>query len=116
MEYKKGTGTILAIDFDGTIVEHDYPRIGAFMPGAIETILDLEKAGYTLILWTCRESHDQLAAWELCRNAGLTFRSVNHNTKEDEWAGSRKIYANHYIDDRNIGGFIGWDKVREILL
>ena len=108
--------TILAVDFDGTVVPHDFPNIGDPLDGAIQTLKDLKNAGYTLIMWTCRESHYLVDAINCCRAQGIEFRSINHNTNEDEWAGSRKIYADVYIDDKNVGGFIGWDKIRKILL
>ena len=43
---------IIAVDFDGTIVEHKYPKIGKELPFAIETLLDLKADGHQLILWT----------------------------------------------------------------
>ena len=45
---------IIAVDFDGTIVEHEYPAIGKPIPFAIETLLHLQKDGHRLILWTVR--------------------------------------------------------------
>ena len=107
---------ILAIDFDGTCCEFAYPDIGKPMPGCFETLKDLQTAGYTLILWTCRESKQLEEAIAFCRDNGIEFDSINHNRIEHGYSGSRKVFANWYIDDRSIGGFAGWDKVREILL
>jgi trehalose-6-phosphatase len=112
----KGKGKTLAVDFDGTIVEHAYPEIGKVQPRAIETLKELQQAGYRLILWTCREGQCLLNAMNFCALHGVLFDSYNANTKEDEWAGSRKIYADVYIDDRMIGGFPGWDKIKAELL
>lgn len=113
---KPAKESIIAVDFDGTVVPHDFPNIGDPLDGAIQTLKDLKAAGYTLIMWTCRESHYLVDAIHFCRAQGIEFRSINHNTNEDEWAGSRKIYADVYIDDKSVGGFIGWDKIRKVLL
>ena len=42
------------LDFDGTVVEHEYPKIGRFNPGALETVKDLMKKGHLVILNTMR--------------------------------------------------------------
>jgi ribonucleotide monophosphatase NagD (HAD superfamily) len=44
----------IAIDFDGTIVQHEYPIIGEPVPYAIESIKGLKKQGHSLILYTMR--------------------------------------------------------------
>lgn len=104
---------IIAIDFDGTIVEHKYPDIGPEMLFAFATIRELQKRGHTLILWTYRHGEYVDAAVNYCLENGLEFYAVNENypgeTKEE--MGSRKIYADVYIDDRNLGGFPGWTNV-----
>ena len=46
---------VIAVDFDGTIVEHRYPAIGKELPFAIETLQKLASEGHRLILWTVRE-------------------------------------------------------------
>jgi hypothetical protein len=109
---------LISVDFDGTIVEHEYPKIGKTMPGAFETMKALQAAGHKLILNTCREDYDEgrylTDAVEFCRANGIEFRSVNCNHPEDRFVkeGCRKVYADVYIDDRNFGGFPGWDSVR----
>ena len=45
---------IIAVDFDGTIVEHRYPKIGKEIPFAIQTLRTLIKEGHQLILWSVR--------------------------------------------------------------
>ena len=92
------------------------------MPGAFETMKALQDAGHHLILNTCREDESRRAylteAVEYCRKNGVEFRSVNENHPDDEFRdkGGRKVYANYYIDDRNFGGFPGWDVIRKALL
>ncbi len=108
----------IAVDFDGTIVEHKYPKIGKPMPFAIETLIELQKQGYELILWTYRAGKYLDEAVEFCKEKGLEFYAINKNTPGevlDETTTSRKIYADLYIDDRNIGGFPGWSYIWKLL-
>tara|TARA_Y100000034_G_scaffold104648_1_gene131366 strand:- start:22910 stop:23272 length:363 start_codon:yes stop_codon:yes gene_type:complete len=113
---------LISIDFDGTIVVHDFPRIGEPMPHAFEVMKELQEAGFKLILNTCREDHGKkkylTEAVEFCKKHGVEFRSVNETRLEDEFRpeGGRKVYAKVYIDDRNLGGFPGWLEVKKILL
>lgn len=104
------SGKIIAIDFDGTIVEHRYPAIGPEMLFAIDTIKELQKKGHRIILWTYRAGPYLEDAVEYCRKNGLEFYAVNANFPGETLLemGSRKIYADIYIDDRNLGGFPGW--------
>ena len=55
----------IAVDFDGTIVEHRYPKIGVEKPFAIETLKMLIRDRHQLILWTVREGRllDEAIAW-----------------------------------------------------
>ena len=109
---------IIAVDFDGTIVEHKYPKIGKTKLFAFETLIELQKQGHQLILWTYRSGKELDEAVEFCKNNGIEFYAVNKNYPEElfkEESISRKIYADIYIDDRNIGGFLGWSKIFELL-
>ncbi len=107
----------IAVDFDGTIVEHRYPRIGEEMLFAFETLRELKKKGHMLILWTFREGEELEAAVEFCRERGLEFWAVNQNFPEETYDSmeNRKVLADIYIDDRNVGGFPGWSKVWQML-
>jgi hydroxymethylpyrimidine pyrophosphatase-like HAD family hydrolase len=104
---------ILAIDFDGTIVEHKYPSIGPQRPFAIDTLLALQKKGHRLILWTHRSGKTLDEAVEYCRKKGLEFYAVNRNYPEEKWDAqdSRKVLADLYIDDRNLGGIPSWTEI-----
>ncbi len=108
---------IIAVDFDGTIVEHEYPKIGKPKLFAFETLKALQKKGHQLILWTYRSGNELKEAVEFCRENGIEFYAVNKNYPEEEYNNSisRKIMADIYIDDRNIGGFPGWSKIWELL-
>jgi len=108
---------IIAVDFDGTIVEHKYPKIGKEIPFAIDSLLKLQKDGFQLILWTSRYGKLLDEAVEYCRKRGLEFYAVNKNFPEeaDDQGVSRKIVADCYIDDRNLGGLLPWGEIYETL-
>jgi hydroxymethylpyrimidine pyrophosphatase-like HAD family hydrolase len=111
------TGIKIAVDFDGTIVEHDYPDIGKEKLFAFQTLKELEKMGAYLILWTFRTGKELDAAVEYCRKNGIEFYAVNKNYPEEifDETVSRKINADIYIDDKNLGGFPGWSSAWQIL-
>ncbi len=108
---------IIAIDFDGTIVEDKYPAIGKPMMFAFETMKKMQEDGHRLILWTYRQGEKLEEAVEFCRKNGIEFYAVNKNFVEEDYTPNvpRKLKADIFIDDRNIGGFIGWGKIYQIL-
>lgn len=108
---------IVAIDFDGTIVKDEYPKIGPPQLFAFETMKKMEKNGYRLILWTLREGKKLDEAVEFCEKNGLEFYAVNKNYPEEilDAKTLRKIHADLFIDDRNIGGFMGWGQIHQLL-
>lgn len=119
-------GTIL-IDFDGTIVSHQYPAIGDPLPDAFRVMKKLKMVGWKLILWTCREDEGHninkqylKEAVAFCKENGVEFDAVNEGILEDDFRSNktpnRKPYAHYHIDDRNLGGFPGWDVVEKALL
>ena len=111
---------IIAVDFDGTIVEHSYPQIGQEIPFAIATLKQLQAERHLLILWSVREGELLEEAIEFCRQRGLEFYAVNANYP-DEQAGShvahpcRKPKADLFIDDRNVGGLPDWGAIYEMV-
>lgn len=110
---------IIAVDFDGTIVEHKYPHIGKERPFAIATLKKLQAEHHRLILWSVREGHLLQEAVDFCRQRGLEFYAVNSNTPQDEdntsRRHSRKLNADLYIDDRNVGGLHDWGIIYEMV-
>ena len=108
---------IIAVDFDGTIVDDAYPKIGKPKLFAFETLTRLQKDGHRLILWTYRSDVRLQEAVDFCKENGLTFYAVNKSFPEEQFddSKSRKIHADLFIDDRNIGGFIGWGEVYQRL-
>ena len=106
---------IIAVDFDGTIVEHRYPRIGKERPYATETLKKLIADGHKLILWTVREGETLDDAVAFCHDRGVDFWGVNCNPDEVRKGSKelRKVKADLYIDDTNIGGLPEWPQIYE---
>ncbi|HKM13285.1 MAG TPA: hypothetical protein VJX90_08300 [Bacteroidales bacterium] len=103
----------IAIDFDGTIVEHAYPAIGKPIPFAIDTLLQMQKDGHRLILWTVRTGDLLQEAIDYCAKRGLYFYAENENYRgevEELQPGEyhRKLDADMFIDDKNLGGLPDW--------
>ena len=108
----------IAVDFDGTIVEHRYPEIGKEFPFAIDVLKRLVQEHHQVILWTAREGHLLEEAVEFCRSRGLEFYAVNSEFPQANWASyrpTRKPRADRYIDDRALGGLPGWDIIYEMI-
>jgi hydroxymethylpyrimidine pyrophosphatase-like HAD family hydrolase len=108
---------IIAVDFDGTIVEHKYPKIGKPFPFVFETLKALQKKGHQIILWTYRSGNELDEAVEFCHNQGVEFYAVNMNYPEELYDSviPRKIHADTYIDDRNLGGLPSWGEIYRII-
>jgi hypothetical protein len=106
---------VIAVDFDGTIVKHRYPEIGEELPFATETLRMLAKDHHRLILWSVREGKLLDEAVEWCRQRGVEFWAVNRDypeeTSNNNQHFSRKLKADLFIDDRNIGGLPDWGTI-----
>ncbi len=105
---------VIAVDFDGTIVQHRYPQIGDEIPFATETLKMLQQDRHRLILWTVREGRllDEAVAW--CEERGVEFFAINRDYPEEQKRDSkfsRKIKADLFIDDRNLGGIPDWGTI-----
>jgi len=124
---------IIAIDFDGTCVTHEYPRVGKDV-GAVPVLKRLVSEGHKLMLWTMRGTRTQPS--DTLQDAVLWFKEngiqlwgVNENPeqKASGWTNSNKQYAQLYIDDAALGcplilnpfyssrPFVDWVKVETIL-
>lgn len=115
----------IAVDFDGTIVEHRYPAIGRELPFATATLRQLTKEGHKLILWSVREGKllEEAVAW--CAEKGVRFHAVNSFFDEDAAEHvteantnpnfSRKLKVDCFIDDRNVGGLPDWPAIYQII-
>ena len=109
----------IAIDFDGTIVEHRYPEIGPERPFATETLRMLIRDRHQLILWTVREGRLLDEAVEWCRQRGVEFWAVNRDFPEENIERnehfSRKLKVDLFIDDRNLGGLPDWGTIYQMV-
>lgn len=108
----------IAVDFDGTIVEHRYPEIGAEIPFAIDTLKMLTKEQHRLILWSVREGELLEEAVEYCRQRGVEFYAVNKDYPEEKLTDkgfSRKLKVDLFIDDRNLGGLPDWGTIYRMI-
>ncbi len=109
---------IIAVDFDGTIVEHKYPKIGKDIPFAIQTIKLLQQEGHRIILWTYRHGKELEEALDYCKARGVEFYAINKSYPEEKFdhtTVSRKISADYFIDDRNVGGLPDWGKIYQMI-
>ena len=109
----------IAVDFDGTIVEHRYPEIGRELPFATQTLKMLIADRHKLILWSVREGKLLEDAVEWCRQRGVEFYAVNKDFPEEDLSKnqsfSRKLKADVWIDDRNIGGLPDWGTIYQMI-
>lgn len=110
---------LIAIDFDGTLVEHKYPEIGKEIPFAFETLKRLQADGHRLILWSVREGRLLDEAVAYCRERGVEFYAINRDYPEEEKGSnrhySRKLKVDLFIDDRNLGGLPDWGTIYEMV-
>lgn len=109
---------LIAVDFDGTLVEDSYPKIGKPKPFAIETIKMLQKDGHRIILWTYRHGRELREAERFMIKNGIAPYAVNKSYPEEERCPSdvsRKINADIFIDDRNFGGLPQWGEIYQKL-
>ena len=109
----------IAVDFDGTIVEHRYPEIGKELPFATQTLKMLIEDRHKLILWSVREGQLLEDAVEWCRKRGVEFYAINKDFPEEDHSKnksfSRKLKADVWIDDRNIGGLPDWGTIYQMI-
>ena len=122
----KDKGYVIAVDFDGTCVEHNYPAIGMDVEGAVEVLRTLNKQGHRIILNTMRSGLRLEAAVRWFRDRKIELWAVNRNPEQKQWTSSPKVYADIYIDDSALGcpliflegvrrPVVNWSKVRQLL-
>ena len=127
----------ICIDFDGTIVEHAYPHVGAPVPHALRVMRRLAAEGHRLILLTMRSGPTLDDAVKYLTDRGIPLFGVNDNPTQSSWTESRKVYGQIYIDDAALGcplvyptltgaahpgaepftmrPFVGWEQVEALL-
>lgn len=117
---------IVAVDFDGTCVTHDYPLIGRDI-GAVPVLRKLVAVGHQIILFTMRSGTELQEAVEWFKSNDIPLYGINTNPTQKEWTASPKAYAQLYIDDAALGAplsrdlimsdipFIDWQEVVHML-
>ncbi len=116
---------IIAVDFDGTCVEHRYPDIGQDVPHAVESLKKLIKMGHDLILYTMRDGEELKQAEKWFENRDIKLYASQKNPQQSSWTSSNKCYANKYIDDAAVGcpliipfrgrPYVDWERVMKLL-
>lgn len=131
----------IVIDFDGTYVTHDFPRVGKDI-GAAPVLKELVAKGHKLILFTMRDDHDfepssedadivaekgnyLTDALKWFEKNDIPLFGVQTNPTQKGWTGSPKAFGHVIIDDAALGcplmidfhlstnPFVDWGKVRE---
>ncbi len=106
---------IIAVDFDGTVVDHDYPRIGKLKPGAKAALMAMRKAGHKIIIWTCRHGKEEREVRMFLLDNDIPFDTVNMPIPGADM-GTRKVFADLYIDDKGIRFEDNWDELRRVIV
>ena len=120
------SGLVIAVDFDGTCVTHEYPYLGVDI-GAAPVLRELVEEGHRLVLYTMRSGKLEKEAVEWFKRNGIPLFGVNMNPEQKKWTQSTKPYADLYIDDCGLGcplktepniarPFVDWKLVREMLV
>lgn len=102
---------IIAVDFDGTCVTHEYPEIGRSI-GAEPVLKKLVEEGHQLILWTMRSGVQLEEAVQWFKEQDIPLMGVNKNPGQHKWTDSPKAYAHLYIDDAALGIPLKYNKTR----
>jgi hypothetical protein len=115
----------ICVDFDGTVVTHDYPRVGKDI-GAVPVLKRLVEDGHRLILWTMRDKAELQDAVNWFFQNNIPLWGVNENPEQHTWTDSPKAYGQHYIDDCAVGTplihgvhsrpYIDWARMEQLLL
>lgn len=114
---------IIAVDFDGTCVEHEYPEVGMDVEGAVDVLKALRANGHRIILFTMRSGSKLDAALRWFKERKIELWGINENPEQKEWTSSPKVFADLYIDDSAVGcpimfvdgarrPMVNWAKVR----
>ena len=116
--------TIVAVDFDGTCVTNEYPRIGKEI-GAAPVLKKMTDTGIKLVLYTMRDGTLLEEAVQWFKDNNIPLYGVNKTPGQYKWTNSPKIFANYYIDDAAIGvplifdpgnkPFVDWEKLKPYL-
>jgi hypothetical protein len=113
----------IAVDFDGTCVTHEFPKIGKDI-GAVPVLKELVTDGNLIILHTMRCGKGLNDAIDWFKKNDIPLYGVNEDPGQSKWTQSSKAFANVYIDDLALGAplkmdpnlserpFIDWEIVK----
>jgi hypothetical protein len=118
---------IIAVDFDGTCVRHEYPNVGRDLPNAVSVLKELVTNGHKLVLFTMRSDKYLADAVNWFNQYGIPLHGVNEEPNQKDWTKSPKAFANVYIDDAALGcpliqpmlgarPYVDWHGVRNLLM
>ena len=93
----------IAIDFDGTCVEHKFPDVGKDAPGAVDCLKKMVNCGHKIILNTMRSGEYLEAAVQWFIQRDIPLSGINSDPRQSSWTQSPKVYADIYIDDAAFG-------------
>jgi len=105
---------IIAVDFDGTIVNHEYPEIGPLKEGAVEALKAFKKAGHKILVWTCRQGVEERQVRAFMIENKIPFDTINTPVPGYD-LGTRKVYADVYIDDKGMRFEENWNELKELI-
>ncbi len=117
----------ICIDFDGTCVKYEFPKVGDDVPGAVETLLELIKNGHNLILFTMRDGKELVHAVDWFGKNNIKLYGIQRNPTQDKWTTSPKAFGKLYIDDAALGcpliwlpederPYVDWNAVKRYLI
>lgn len=106
---------VIAVDFDGTVVDDIFPHVGELKEHALEAIVNFQRHGHQVVLWTCREGRYLDEARHAIEFMGVKLQGYNWSPYQLQ---SRKIVADVYIDDKNVFMVddVDWYKIEEYIL
>lgn len=93
---------VIALDFDGTVLTHEYPQVGKDI-GAVPVLKKLVENGHQLILNTMRSGRELGDAIDWFKENGIELYGVGHNPTQARWTSSPKCHADLFIDDAGLG-------------
>jgi hypothetical protein len=117
----------IVVDCDGTVMTHDYPRIGKDI-GAVPVLKELIKNKHQLILFTMRSGKKLNDAVNWFKENEIPLFGIQTNPSQHEWTDSPKAYGQLILDDAAAFAplkfdpeysnrpFIDWDKMRNELV
>ncbi len=125
---------IIALDFDGTLCDSDFPELGP----SLDAEFWLQRAAEVddrveYVLWTLRTAERLAEAARWCGSQGIALASVNEHPLQNRFEErqgfemARKLFAHVFVDDRGLGTplrpsvhggapVVDWDRMGPLLV